>query len=271
MNNNQPKRILTLAFASLILILSTATASAVTITPTKTVTPKITPTPTKSATTKITPTTTPVPDELDNNKTATVNQNLKKMIDKVVEQNKEKVKARLQEIGSRRRGFIGEIKNIREGAITLRTKSGTQVIPVDQGVEMFKAGKAITADKVSVGDWTVVVGATKDDAFIAESVEFLATSPRPKTSIVQLGTIVDIKKASLTFKSRKSGEESVLILDKNTQFFDSTNQKVTSSNFSANVQVLLIAIQGEDNSRVLELKALAPFTKIEPTSKATKN
>lgn len=241
----------------------------VTVTPTlaasSTPTPRISPTP------SVQPTPTDIPETLDTTKTATVNQNLKRMIDKVVEQNKEKVKARLEEVGSRRRGFIGEVKNIREGAITLRTRLGTQVIPTDQGVEMLRAGKPVTADKISVGDWAVVIGVTKDDAFIAETMEFLTVSLQPKTQIVQLGTIVENKRTTITFKSRQNGEEKTYTLGKTTQYLDSTGQKTTSANFAANVQALLVAKQDENGAAVLTLKALAPFSKAEATKAAPRN
>jgi hypothetical protein len=205
-------------------------------------------------------------DDLTDDKTATVNQNLKRMIDKVVEQNKEKVQARLQEIGSRRRGFVGEIKNIREGAITLRTKLGTQIIPTDQGVELLKAGKTIAIDRISVGDWVVVVGVTKDDAFIAETVEFLANSPQPNTQIVQLGTIIDLKKTTITFQSRKDEEIKTYTLAKTFVYQDSEGKKATATNFSKNSQVLLIAQESESGARALLIRALAPFDKAESDS-----
>lgn len=207
------------------------------------------------------------PKDLTEDKTATVNQNLKRMIDKVVEQNKEKVQARLQEIGSRRRGFVGEIKNIREGAITLRTRLGTQVIPTDQGVELLKAGKPITIDKIAVGDWAMVIGATKDDAFIAETVEFLTTSPQPETQIVQLGTIIDLKKTTITFQSRKDEEIKTFTLAKNFTYQDNEGLKAGATNFSKNTQVLLIAQENEAGAKALLIRALAPFSKAESNSK----
>ncbi len=229
------------------------------------------PTPTAKPTSKppqsLTTTPTVSAEELTNDKTATVNQNLKRMIDKVVEQNKEKVQARLQEIGSRRRGFVGEIKNIREGAITLRTKLGTQIIPTDQGVELLKAGKPITVDKVSVGDWAMVIGATKDDAFIAEKVEFLASSPQPDIQIVQLGTIIDLKKTTITFQSRKDEEIKTYTLAKAFIYQDNEGKKAVAANFSKNTQVLLIAQENEAGSKALLIRALAPFDKTESNTK----
>lgn len=238
-----------------------STISAVAPTPTT----KPTAQPTQKLTTSPTPTLNP--DDLTDDKTATVNQNLKRMIDKVVEQNKEKVQARLQEIGSRRRGFVGEIKNIREGAITLRTRLGTQIIPTDQGVELLKAGKPITIDKVSVGDWAMVIGATKDDEFIAETVEFLTNSPQPDTQIVQLGTIIDLKKTAITFQSRKDEEIKTYTLAKNFTYQDSEGKKVAATSFSKNTQVLLIAQENEAGAKALLIRALAPFNKTEPNTK----
>lgn len=254
---------LVLVVLSTLFAITPATTSAATLTPT----PKPTVKPTSKPTQNLTITPTLNPDDLTDDKTATVNQNLKRMIDKVVEQNKEKVQARLQEIGSRRRGFVGEIKNIREGAITLRTRLGTQIIPTDQGVELLKAGKTITIDKVSVGDWAMVIGATKDDAFIAESVEFLASSPQPDTQIVQLGTIIDLKKTTITFQSRKDEEIKTYTLAKNFIYQDSEGKKVAATSFSKNTQVLLIAQENETGAKALLIRALAPFNKTEPSTK----
>lgn len=263
------------AMAVTILLTSSSVATAASITPTVKPTVKPTIQPTAKPTTQLTPkptlkvTVTPTPgeDDLTEDKTATVNQNLKRMIDKVVEQNKEKVQARLQEIGSRRRGFVGEIKNIREGAITLRTRLGTQILPTDQGVELMKSGKPITIDKVSVGDWAMVVGATKDDAFIAETIEFLTSSPQPDTQIVQLGTIIDLKKTSITFQSRKDEEIKTYTLAKTVIYQDSEGNKAPVTSFSKNTQALLVGEENETGAKVLLIRALAPFNKSESNTK----
>lgn len=192
----------------------------------------------------------------------TVNENLKKVIDKVVEENQATVNAKLQAIKNRRKGIVGEVKSIREGIITLTTHRGTQVIPTDKEVQLIKSGKTILIDAFAVGDWVTVLGSFKDDDFIAEKIIVSAKSLQTVKPQVMLGTIGDLSNSEIQLKDRGTQEEKVWTINKTSLWQDSVGTKTVIGNFSENMQVLALGLETEGSTRVYLIRALAPFSKI---------
>lgn len=197
-----------------------------------------------------------------------VNENLKKVIDKVVEENQAAVNAKVAAVKNRRKGVVGEVKSIREGIITLNTHRGTQVIPTDKDVQLIKSGKTILIDAVAVGDWVTVLGGFKDDDFKAEKI---VVSPKALTTtkpLVMLGTIQDISSSEIQFKDRVNEEEKNWTINKASLWQDVTGAKAVVANFSESMQVLALGLETEGSTRVYAVRALAPFAKITPNTKA---
>jgi hypothetical protein len=197
----------------------------------------------------------------------TVNENLKKVIDKVVEENQAAVNAKVAAIKNRRKGIVGEVKSIREGIITLNTHRGTQVIPTDKEVQLIKSGKTILIDAVAVGDWVTVLGSFKDDDFTAEKIIVSAKPLLTVKPLVVLGTILDISSSELQMKDRVNEEEKNWTINKTSLWQDVTGAKTAVTNFSENMQVLVLGLETEGSTKVYSVRALAPFAKITPNTK----
>jgi putative component of toxin-antitoxin plasmid stabilization module len=197
----------------------------------------------------------------------TVNENLKKVIDKVVEENQAAVNAKVAAIKNRRKGIVGEVKSIREGIITLNTHRGTQVIPTDKAVQLIKSGKTILIDAVAVGDWVTVMGSFENDDFKAEKIIISAKPLMTIKPLVVLGTIQDISSSELQLKDRVNQEEKNWTLSKTTLWQDVTGTKTAVTNFSENMQVLTLGLETEGSTKVYSVRALAPFAKITPNTK----
>ena len=197
----------------------------------------------------------------------TVNENLKKVIDKVVEENQAAVNAKVAAIKNRRKGIVGEVKSIREGIITLNTHKGTQVIPTDKDVQLIKSGKTILIDAVAVGDWVTVMGGFENDDFTAEKIIVSAKPLLTVKPLAVLGTIQDISSSELQLKDRINEEERNWTINKTTLWLDETGTKTPATNFSENMQVLVLGLETEGSTKVYSVRALAPFAKISPNSK----
>lgn len=197
----------------------------------------------------------------------TVNENLKKVIDKVVEENQAAVNAKVAAIKNRRKGIVGEVKSIREGIITLNTHKGTQVIPTDKDVQLIKSGKTILIDAVAVGDWVTVMGGFENDDFKAEKIIVSAKPLQTIKPLAVLGTIENISSSELQLKDRASEEEKNWTISKNSLWLDETGTKTPTTNFSENMQVLVLGLETEGSTKVYLVRALAPFAKITPNTK----
>lgn len=197
----------------------------------------------------------------------TVNENLKKVIDKVVEENQAAVNTKVAAIKNRRKGIVGEVKSIREGIITLNTHKGTQVIPTDKDVELIKSGKTILMDAVAVGDWVTVLGGFENDDFVAEKI-IVSTKPLQTIKpLAVLGTIQNMSSSELQLKDRASEEEKNWTISKNSLWLDETGAKTSTTNFSENMQVLVLGLETEGSTKVYSVRALAPFAKVSPNTK----
>lgn len=195
-----------------------------------------------------------------------VNENLKKVIDKVVEENQAAVNAKVAAVKNRRKGVVGEVKSIREGIITLNTHRGTQVIPTDKDVQLIKSGKTILIDAVAVGDWVTVLGGFKDDDFKAEKIIVSAKPLNTLKPVVVLGTIQDMSSSEIQLKDRFTEEEKNWTINKNSLWQDVTGAKATMANFSESMQALVLGLETEGSIRVHSVRALAPFAKITPNT-----
>ena len=196
----------------------------------------------------------------------TVNNNLKKVIDKVVEENKAVVDAKIQALKNPRRGQVGEVKSIREGMITINSLRGTQIIPTDKDVVLIKNNKIISADGISVGDWITVLGIFKDDAFKAEKIIVSNKSLTTSKPEILLGTIEKASNSELKLKNRKTNDDLTWMVTKTTLWQDSQGNKAAISNFGESQQVFAVGIKSADlTTKGYIIRALAPFAK--PTQK----
>lgn len=194
----------------------------------------------------------------------TVNQNLKKVIDKVVEENKDAINAKLETAGAQRRGLVGQVKSIREGTLTITTAKGTQIIPADKNVQLIKASKFIAIEAIAVDDWVTVIGNVKNDDFQAEKIIVSAQSLQTVKPLVSLGSIETLTKTNLGFKDRNNQDTKTWQIAKTTQWQDSRGGKATQANFSTSLQALFIGRDSTTSPTVLIIRALAPFGKPTP-------
>jgi hypothetical protein len=217
-----------------------------------------------------TPTLTPIAlptahlTEVPASQSGTVNQNLKKVIDKVVEENKDAITAKIQTAEAQRRGLVGQVKSIREGTLTLTTSKGTQIIPTDKNVQLIKAGKFITFETIAVDDWVTVIGNLKTGDFQPEKVIVSSQSLQTVKPLVSLGSIEALTKTTLGFKDRNGQETKTWQITKTTQWQDSRGGKATQANFSTSLQALFIGLDSTTTPTATIVRALAPFGKPTP-------
>ena len=232
----------------------TVSAATTQLAPVLTPTPKISPTPT------VAPSVTPQP-SLSPDEAAQVNQNLKEMIDKVVEENKEKVQQLVQEIQKKRKAILGQVVRVSQETITIKSAKGTQILSLGSDTKLIKANKIITPDRVAVDDWALVLGSIVDDTFKPEQVFVSSTSLRPNDHVVRVGTIQKNTATILAIQPRGSQDTLEFKQLKSTKWQDSTGATTSKTNFTSDIQCLVVGYQEKDSFFVVTVRALAPFAK----------
>lgn len=186
----------------------------------------------------------------------------KERLQRALQNQSEKIKGVLDEIGNRKKGMVGEVQRVSESSITIKTSKATQIIAMSPETRIQKASRGIEIDDIAVGEWAVVVSAEEDDTLVPEVVTISASSLRPDPQIVTLGTVTSINplRTQLTIQTRAEGEEKTFILNRQTQYEDINGNPALATNLSKDVQVLVVAVEESTGAVVNRVRLLIPLT-----------
>lgn len=189
-------------------------------------------------------------------------QNLKKRIEKLVEEKRDQIEGVLSELGVTKRAFIGEVQRVSEESLTVKSKKGTEIISLTN-VELRKAGKAIAIKDIAVGDWVVVLGIINNDAFQARRILVSSTSLQPTPKIVEIGTITATDRTTFTLKTRGTEEMLTVTTTKKTAYQDIQGNEIERTDITSETQALVI---GQDKGGTKEATLIRVLTVVEDES-----
>lgn len=219
-------------------------------------TPKPTATPKASASPKPTPEPSPsVPTDTE------TTQKLKERIDRVIEQRREQVQGVMDQIGLKKRGFIGEVLRVTEKTITIKNRKGTQTLTIGADVILVKDNKRATLDDIAVGDWLIIMGYVDKEDFLLKKIVISSTSLHPYTYLTHLGILESLTRTQLTFTPRTSQEKETYTLLKTMVFQDESGENVDRKFIKPGTEFLLIGYDDKDDKKVMLLRSLVPLTK----------
>lgn len=197
----------------------------------------------------------------DNEASESTTQKLKERIEKIVEEKKQQIQGAISDLSHQKRGFIGEIQRVTEETVTLKNLKGTQIIPLEDSLELIKKNENINPEDLAVGDWVIVLGLVENDSFVPKKITVSSANLQPRTYFVMLGTVEEISNKSVTFLSRSQEMTQELTLNTKTDFQDIEGEDASGTDFTESMQALLIGYEEEDQKIVTVLRALAPFDK----------
>jgi hypothetical protein len=193
-------------------------------------------------------------------------QNLKDRIEKIVEEKTEKIKGTVDDLSKQKQGFIGEIQRVSEEAISINNSKGTKIITLTESITITKKNKQIAVENLAIGDWLIVMGYVEDDSFQAKKLIVSSISLMPKTHIVSLGTIASIKKNEVQIKDRSNADTLTLEINTKTKFEDYNGEEAKLSDFSDDLQCLVIGFEDEDDKVATTIRSLAVLDLEEETT-----
>jgi hypothetical protein len=191
--------------------------------------------------------------------TSATTQELKKRIEKIVEEKREQVKGVIDRLTSEKRARIGEVQRITDETITISHTAGTSIIPLSERVKLIKDDKPVAVSDVSVGNWVVVMGSQERTQIDPEYVIISTESLRPRSHIVLIGSITEISRTSLTLQPRSEGESpKTMTLVKNTTYQAANGTVAQFSEFSEDITVLVTGFITETGIEASTVRSLAP-------------
>lgn len=189
--------------------------------------------------------------------------NLRARIEKIVEEQKEKVQSLLGTAEVQRQGFIGQVVRVSETTLTLDSRGVTRIVPLDETVVLQRGTAVIKPETIEIGQWALVLGLRRAETFMPRKIVFSTASPRPDPHLVQLGTLKAISNTTLDFQPRGQEEIISVVFAKTTQFQDSLGVATRLTEFVEDDQVLLVGYQANEKTMATVMRALAPFSKDE--------
>jgi len=171
--------------------------------------------------------------------------NLRERIERIVDEKRDQIKGVLTEIDSRRRSTIGEIQRVTEDTLSIRSQTGTEIIPISNTaypLTILKDGETIDFDEIAVGNWLLAFGVIEDDNFQPIRLLVSEDSLRPRTRSVTIGTITDIARTSIEIEPR-NGEGAVsYTVSANTEYQDLSGETIGLNDIDESMQAIVAGI-----------------------------
>jgi len=175
-------------------------------------------------------------------------ESLKERIEKVVEEKKEAVQEQIQELSFVKKGMIGQIERVSEEAITISNKSGTQVIPLTDNLDLVMDDETASVDDLAVDSWVTILGLQQENKDDFEPIRVLISEKtlRPRPQLVSIGAITEFDDDEVTILARGSEEELTFEIDKNTVITDPEAAKLTTDDLFEQMQCLVVGYKEVD-------------------------
>ncbi|NCO12300.1 MAG: hypothetical protein COZ34_05155 [Candidatus Pacebacteria bacterium CG_4_10_14_3_um_filter_34_15] len=171
-----------------------------------------------------------------------------------------KVNGAINNLLNKKVAMIGEVTRITDESITITNLSGIKILDLSNNPKIIKDSKEIAVDKIEVENWVTVLGQVEDDEFISRLIYVSATTLRPKTQEVMIGTITSITNSEVKVRTRSRDEEKTLKLSKSTSYQDSDGEKANINSFSKDINILVTGTNNEISTTALTLRSLAPLS-----------
>ncbi len=193
--------------------------------------------------------------------TTETTQELKKRIEKAVEEKREQIKGALQGIAADERGFVGEVQRVTDEAITIKSNDETTIIPVSEGFDLSRKNAKIKIGDVAVGNWAVVIGKESSaGVFSPEKVVISTESLQPRPQVIVIGSIDAITTKDVSITSRLNGQKYTFTIAKTTQSQNNDGTDIPIRTFKKNVQALFVGVEGDGTTELKTVRSLAPLT-----------
>jgi hypothetical protein len=177
--------------------------------------------------------------------------NLRERIERIVEEKRDQIKGVISDLDSQRRATIGEILRVTDDTLSIKTKSGTEIIPLSNtrySISILKDGETTALEEIAVGNWLLALGLIEDGSFQPIRLIVSEDSLRPRTRSVDIGTVAKISRSSIEIEPRNSESTVTYTINSKTEFYDLLGETIELQDIEESVQVIIAGIFTSNNS-----------------------
>lgn len=169
------------------------------------------------------------------------------------------VRGAIDNLLNRKVAMYGEVNRVTDETITITNRLGTRIVPMNDVLVVTRDEKPIQTSEIAVENWVTILGRIKDDNFSPVFMYFYTESLLPKPQYVDIGTITELTRNTITISPRSGeGEKTIKILT-STDFEDMDGIEITLSDLSEDITVLVSGNTTEsDEVEALTVRSLAP-------------
>lgn len=182
---------------------------------------------------------------------------LKRRIEKVVEEKREQIKGAISSLLADKHGFTGEVSRLSQEAITLKQNGDSRIIPIDEDLTILQKGKKIKADRIEVGNWVTVIGSGSTDKFNPEYILVSAENLRPKDRVVTIGSLTEVGRSTIKIIPRGSGEVREFSIIKTSKLENVDGTAIKLTDFDEDLSVLVIGTKNaQDTWEIVRIRSI---------------
>lgn len=183
---------------------------------------------------------------------------LKERIQRVVQENQDKVKGLITEKSKQKLAVIGQVQRVSAETLTVKTGSGTQIISTKDDLTILKDNKLSKIANISVDDYLTVIGYSQDDQFEPALVLASSTPIAQRNYQVSIGTVDSFAKNSLVISPRQNSSQKItIIVNKDTDIEDLEGNKIVATDIKAELQVLAVYFDSKDTKTAARIRVLS--------------
>lgn len=169
------------------------------------------------------------------------------------------VRGAIDNLLNRKTAIMGEVSRVTDETMTITSALGTRIIPIDKTLLITKEGKEIQSSEIAIENWVTVLGKIKDDNFSPVFLYVYTESLLPKNQYVDIGTITDITRTTLTIIPRSGQDEKIVTILNSTNFEDLNGVEISINDLSEDITVLVSGHETDSKIEALTIRSLAPL------------
>ena len=138
-------------------------------------------------------------------------------------------------------GYIGEITRVSEEALTLKTLTSSEIIPLSGVLKLMRRNQPISVSDLSVGNWVIVIGERgKSNAITPEIIMVQTASLKPRESLVTIGLIQEVTKTGVTIVPRGKTDQITLAFTKNSKLLDTDGDNIAQNKLPKDISAVIV-------------------------------
>jgi len=159
----------------------------------------------------------------------------------------------------KKEALIGEVTRVTDETVTINSRQGTRIIPLENTQSITKDDKEIKITDIAVENWVTVLGKIVDDNFTPIFLNVYSKSILPKNQYVSIGTITDITKNTITITPRSGSDDETINILNTTDFEDINGSQISLNDFEEDITILVSGTEEESKIEALTIRSLVPI------------